>query len=92
MIRMLVLLFFTIFACANGAKILGVFPMPGHSHFFIGFRLMKELADRGHQVSMISPFPREKPIKGYTDISIKGIDVIFSGKCASLCQSVRHIA
>lgn len=54
--------------------------MPAPSHFFVGFRLMKELADRGHEVSVINPYPRETPIKNYRDVSVKGIESIFAGK------------
>lgn len=75
---LLVLLLFVF--CANGARILGIFPMPAPSHFFIGFRIMKELADRGHEVSVINPFPREKPIKNYRDISVAGIESVFAGE------------
>lgn len=54
----------------NGARILGIFPMPAHSHFSVGFRLLKELADRGHQVTMVSPYPQKTPIKNYKDVSL----------------------
>lgn len=54
--------------------------MPAPSHFSIGFRIMRELADRGHQVSFINPFPQEKPIKNYRDISVKGVEIIFAGE------------
>jgi glucuronosyltransferase len=55
---------------AHGAKILGVFPLPGKSHFIVSSALMKELANRGHQVTVLSPFPEKSPIPNYTDIDI----------------------
>lgn len=45
--------------------------MPAYSHFSLGFRLAKELADRDHQVTVISPYPQKTPIKNYRDISVE---------------------
>ncbi|KAJ8918834.1 hypothetical protein NQ315_011120 [Exocentrus adspersus] len=56
------------------AKILGIFHIPATSHFTLGFRLMKELADRGHEVTMVSPFPRKEPIANYTDVPVESMD------------------
>ena len=53
---------------AHGAKILGIFPLPGKSHFIISSALLKELANRGHQVTVFSPFPEKSPIPNYTNI------------------------
>jgi hypothetical protein len=33
--------------------------------------LMKELARRGHQVTVFSPFPEKNPIQNFTDIEFK---------------------
>ncbi|XP_063924758.1 UDP-glycosyltransferase UGT5-like [Zophobas morio] len=55
----------------DGAKILAVFSMPSYSHFQLGFRIAKELADRGHQVTAISPYPQKTPIKNYKDVSLE---------------------
>ncbi|XP_037904808.1 uncharacterized protein LOC119647761 [Hermetia illucens] len=52
----------------NGYKILGVFPTMAKSHFIVGSALMKGLAEKGHDVSVISPFPLKKPLKNYRDI------------------------
>ncbi|XP_057654569.1 UDP-glucosyltransferase 2-like [Diorhabda carinulata] len=62
-----------VFSITETYKILGIFPICGQSHFTLGFRLMKELADRGHQVSFINCFPQEKPIKNLKDISVESI-------------------
>jgi glucuronosyltransferase len=56
---------------AYGAKILGIFPVPGKSHFAVSAVLMKELASRGHQVTVLSPFPEKSPIPNYTDIDMR---------------------
>nr|XP_972090.2 PREDICTED: UDP-glucuronosyltransferase 2B10-like [Tribolium castaneum] len=56
---------------AQSAKILVNAPMPAYSHFSLSFRLAKELADRGHQVTVINPYPQKTPIKNYRDISVE---------------------
>jgi UDP:flavonoid glycosyltransferase YjiC (YdhE family) len=55
----------------NSAKILVVAPMPSYSHFTVAFRLGKELSDRGHQVTTISPYPLQVPMENYRDVSVE---------------------
>jgi len=58
--------------CAtDGANILGIFPMPAKSHMTIHSTLMTELARRGHQVTVFSPFPEKYPIQNFTNIELK---------------------
>lgn len=52
----------------QGYRLLGVFPYYSASHFVIAERLMKGLADKGHQVDMISHFPLKMSHPNYTDI------------------------
>jgi len=47
---------------ASGARILAVFPYNGHSHFAMVEPLMVALSERGHHVTVISPFPRRKDV------------------------------
>ncbi|XP_023014643.2 UDP-glycosyltransferase UGT5 [Leptinotarsa decemlineata] len=68
------LLFFTILTTiefVRSAKILGVFPYCSHSHFVLGFSIMKELSSRGHSVTFISCYPQKVPIENLRDISVK---------------------
>ncbi|CAH0545938.1 unnamed protein product [Brassicogethes aeneus] len=55
----------------KSAKILGVFPMPSHSHYTLGITLMKELVSRGHEVTFISAFQQKNPIKNLREVSLK---------------------
>ncbi|XP_044733865.1 UDP-glycosyltransferase UGT5-like, partial [Chrysoperla carnea] len=57
---------------SNGYKILGVFPHGGKSHFMVFVPILRELARRGHEVTVISHFPEKNPLPNYTDISIIG--------------------
>lgn len=55
----------------QAARILCVFPMPAPSHYFLGHKLLKELAAHGHDVTMISPFKYKTPMKNYRDIVLE---------------------
>jgi hypothetical protein len=67
-----VLIILTSCLCATDrANILGIFPMPSKSHMTVHSTLMKELARRGHQVTVFSPFPEKSPIQNFTDIEFK---------------------
>ncbi|RLU27332.1 hypothetical protein DMN91_001133 [Ooceraea biroi] len=50
-------------------RFLGIFPIPSKSHFIVLESLAKGLADKGHQVDVISHFPQKKPYPNYTDIA-----------------------
>lgn len=60
----------------NSLRILGVFPYQGKSHFFVFEPYLLELAKRGHDVTVISYFPRRNAIENYTDISLAGKEKI----------------
>jgi glucuronosyltransferase len=53
------------------AHILGIFPIPAKSHNIVLAALTRELARRGHHVTVVSPFPEKKPIPNLTDIEVK---------------------
>lgn len=52
----------------ESAKILGVFPVPVRSHFFVGQAIMKSLHEAGHEITVISPYTQKTPIKSWRDI------------------------
>lgn len=55
----------------GGYRILGVFPVPSKSHYYIGHALMAGLANDGHAVTVISPFRLNKPISNYTEVFLE---------------------
>lgn len=63
----------------EGANILAIFPGSIRSHFLIGKVLFKELADRGHKITLISPFTITEPIDGIDEINLIGVQQIFEG-------------
>lgn len=53
---------------AEGLRVLGLFPLPGHSHNIFFKALMETLAERGHEVVVFSPFPHKKAFPNLTDV------------------------
>lgn len=66
----LLVLFLTCVTFTCGLKILGIFHHPGKSHFDVFKPILVGLANKGHQLTVISHFPLKKPINGYKDISL----------------------
>jgi len=65
------MIFISCLCNTDGANILGIFPVPAKSHMTVHSALMKELARRGHQVTVFSPFPEKHSIQNITDIEFK---------------------
>nr|CAD7452121.1 unnamed protein product [Timema tahoe] len=63
---------FALLTHGQSANILGVFEFNGKSHFLMFERLMKSLAERGHEVHVLSHFPQKKPLPNYFDIDVSG--------------------
>lgn len=57
-------------------KILGLFPHPGVSHFHFFHPIMRGLAERGHEVTVLSHFPDKSPPIGYTDVPLTGRETL----------------
>lgn len=52
----------------DGAKILGIFPLPAKSHFTFDNAIMKSLIDVGHEITVITSFPEQAAAQNYTSI------------------------
>lgn len=71
----------------NGANILGVFPINGRSHWVVYESVMKALAARGHNVTVITSFPQKVRVPNLTEIDVSAtfpsvvnvisIDIVF---------------
>ncbi|KAJ1521692.1 hypothetical protein ONE63_003335 [Megalurothrips usitatus] len=55
---------------AAAFRVLGFFPFNAPSHNIMLKATMEALADYGHEVVMLSPFPLKKPRANYTDLDI----------------------
>lgn len=67
---LLLVIFAGVLSAANGANILGVFPVNGRSHWVVYESVMKALVARGHNVTVITSFPQKKPLANYTEIDL----------------------
>lgn len=56
-------------------NILGLFIHPAISHFKFFQPLMRRLAEIGHNVDVVSPFPDAQPPKGYTDYTLPTVNL-----------------
>ncbi|XP_052899159.1 UDP-glycosyltransferase UGT5-like [Anopheles moucheti] len=63
----------------EGAKILAIFPTSARSHYIVGSALTKELARRGHEMTVINTFPQKKPLKNYRDVDVSGSADVIKG-------------
>jgi glucuronosyltransferase len=54
-------------------KILALFPHPGKSHVDVFLPLTKALAQKGHQLTVVSHFPLATPIPNYTDVRLGNV-------------------
>jgi glucuronosyltransferase len=60
----------------EGSNILAVFGHMGKSHFDVFEPYLEQLASRGHELHVISHFPRKQPIPNYTDIDMRGTTTV----------------
>ncbi|CAL7946372.1 unnamed protein product [Xylocopa violacea] len=81
----LVLLLLRQFSAGVGFNVLGICPSASYSHQQPFQALMKALAARGHNVTVISTIPSKKPIKNYEDV-----DLSFSYRKKD-CTVLRHV-
>ncbi|KAK7788698.1 hypothetical protein R5R35_012812 [Gryllus longicercus] len=57
-------------APTHAARILGIFPTPSISHQLPYQAVLKALAARGHQITVISPDPLKEPVANYSDVDL----------------------
>ncbi|XP_308284.5 UDP-glucosyltransferase 2 [Anopheles gambiae] len=63
------------FAQLEAYRILCIYPSSGRSHVLVGQALLKGLAARGHDVTMVSPFKLSKPVPNYREIVVQKVDL-----------------
>ena len=70
-----VLLILTTFlSWASSARILVIYAVTSKSHKFSVMPIVEELAQRGHQITVVSPFKPSKPVKNIHEIAIKELE------------------
>lgn len=82
------LLFGVLLSCSYNAvsayKYLAVIHTAAKSHFIVGSSLMKALAQKGHEVYVISPYQQKQPIENYHEIPIPTMLKAMEGKWRSI--------
>ncbi|XP_065331569.1 UDP-glycosyltransferase UGT5-like [Cloeon dipterum] len=63
------ILMLALVSTAQCARILCIFPWPGTSHMITFSALTRALAERGHEVVVVSTHPLKNPPKNYSDIN-----------------------
>ncbi|XP_045495180.1 UDP-glycosyltransferase UGT5-like [Colias croceus] len=71
--RVLVLFSVITYSLSNvySARILGLFPHPGKSHQMVFDPLLRELAERGHDVTVATFFPIENRTSNYKEVNLQ---------------------
>ncbi|KAF2890130.1 hypothetical protein ILUMI_16043, partial [Ignelater luminosus] len=71
---LIVTLFFavSVIYSVNSFRILGVFHMAAHSHHRLSDTILKELAARGYEVTVITPYTEKKPVKNFKQVILTG--------------------
>ncbi|XP_058459805.1 UDP-glucosyltransferase 2-like [Malaya genurostris] len=59
-----------LFGAVESSRILCIDPSPGKSHVIVAQVLLKGLAERGHEITMVSPFKLSKPVKNFREIVV----------------------
>lgn len=54
----------------GAAKILAITPIGGTSHWNVMSSVLEVLLNRGHSITVVSPFPRKIPHENYTQIDL----------------------
>lgn len=82
LLKTILLVNIVVLTCANASRILGVFPIATGSHFVLTSKLMKGLAEAGHDVTVVSPYRlKDLPKHGkYRDVMLEGFASDFESK------------
>lgn len=54
--------------CTDSASILALMPTTARSHWIVMEPFLQELAARGHQLTVFTTFPQERPLPNFTDV------------------------
>lgn len=69
-IHVLSLLCFCFSSTSESARILGIFPIGGISHYAPAEAILKALAARGHNVTAVSSYPQKTPLSNFRDVDV----------------------
>lgn len=53
---------------ADGAHVLAMMPLAAKSHWNVMDAVLQTLVARGHNVTAVTPFPKNRPVANYTEV------------------------
>ena len=74
---MQILILFTFLGVVSTSRILFLFPTPSKSHMIIAHSLSTTLAERGHEITMLTAFPLDKELQNHREIVVPFNDMVF---------------
>lgn len=77
---------------SDGSRILIYYPTIGISHVLPLQALAKNLAERNHEITFVSPFPLSKPVKNYRDIKLQYNDAAASSFISQVTKDPKSIS
>lgn len=69
-LKILYVMCLSFLSSSKSLKILGLFPHPGISHFHFFHPILRELADVGHDLTIVSHFPDKNAPQNYKDLPL----------------------
>lgn len=64
---------------SDSYRVLGIFPHPAISHFRAFQPVLRELANIGHDVVVVSHFPEDNPSTNYRDLVLDQSEIMTAG-------------
>lgn len=71
-------------------KFLVVLHFSSKSHFIIGSALLRGLTNAGHEVTVVSPFPLDKPMENYHDVPVTGVLEVVESKLLTYSYLLKY--
>lgn len=88
----LVIIFVLLSGISDGSRILIYYPTIGISHVLPLQALAKNLAERNHEITFVSPFPLSKPVKNYRDIKLQYNDAATASFISQVTKNPKSIS
>ncbi|XP_049840047.1 UDP-glycosyltransferase UGT5-like [Schistocerca gregaria] len=76
-------------ASAHAASLLAIFPVPGRSHWMLERRYLEQLAARGHQVTVITPYKSDSAPSNWREVIVPDVKHLLGGSANLFDFSLR---
>lgn len=79
-----IVVYFSFLNFSLALNILAIFNFPARSHYGSFAKLFEGLVDRGHNLTVISHFPRKTPLQKYHDVPLENIESFIKNSASFL--------